>query len=143
MKRCWYFKAIVINCFLENEKSTGYCFLIYRNRIQILSNSQAILPLPQNKNKNSHLHSENCAVLEKIRASPVASPTPSLKGIWGAYDKKRFPVAFSKDFFFVRRAPIRYLAPRARPRPTWDTPGTPDAPKSEAGSGVADPSAAH
>jgi hypothetical protein len=69
MKRCWYFKAIVINCFLENEKSTGYCFLIYRNRIQILSNSQAILPLPQNKNKNSHPHSENCAVLEKIKAA--------------------------------------------------------------------------
>jgi hypothetical protein len=43
---------------------------------------------------------------------------------------------------FVRRAPIRCPAPRARSRPIGDAPGTPDTMKSEAGSGGADPSVA-
>ncbi|XP_051229939.1 uncharacterized protein [Lolium perenne] len=72
-----------------------------------------------------------------LRASPVVSPKP----IWGAPDKKTLPAA-SPKLIFVRRALIRCPAPRARPRPTGDAPGTLDTTKSEAKRGGPDASAA-
>jgi hypothetical protein len=70
-----------------------------------------------------------------LRASPVAFPKLSPKAIWGVPDQKN---GFSR----VPQTRILSGAPRyGVRRPTGDAPGTPDTPKSEAGSGGADPSA--
>jgi hypothetical protein len=62
---------------------------------------------------------------------------------FGARRTKNHSQPHAPNALFVRRGPIRCLAPRARPRYTGDALGTPDTTKCEAWSGGTDASEIH
>ena len=49
------------------------------------------------------LHYSSVTQIQVLRASPVASPKPSPKGIWGAPDRKSVPAASPKALFCPAR----------------------------------------
>jgi hypothetical protein len=100
------------------------CKLLYVRCYYLLGN----LSIFFNKGKTPITPLQQRSVL---RASPVASPKPFFKAIWGASYKRRFQPR-PLNPFFVRRGPIRCPASRAHPLLTGDAPGTADTTKSEA-----------